>query len=162
MVSLGVPFPSVVACITFQEWLSWTFDNYCSFKHTEIGITIWALWYARNKLIHEGKNQGIGDLTTFIHGYCSDFLQHSGHQSQLPSQSLSIWTPPPTGIIKINVDVGFQLPQKRACSGVILRNDKGFLMGACCHLTWPVCNSFVAEAVAVIHGLRFAAEMGFK
>ncbi|KAA3487605.1 hypothetical protein EPI10_031419 [Gossypium australe] len=40
-----------------HEYLSWMFDTYNTTKHSEIAITLWTLWYAHNKLVHEGRHQ---------------------------------------------------------------------------------------------------------
>lgn len=36
------------------------FFNNSMAKNTEIVVTKWAIWYAKNKLVHEGTNQGCG------------------------------------------------------------------------------------------------------
>lgn len=43
---------------------------------------------------------------------------------------------------------------------MVIRNEKGDIMGACCRLTNWVASAFAAEAQAVIHGLRFAQDLG--
>ncbi|KAK5812298.1 hypothetical protein PVK06_027726 [Gossypium arboreum] len=56
----------------FHKWLSWVFDTYIMTKRLKIAITIWDLWYARNKLVHEGTNQRAGELVVFIRSYCKE------------------------------------------------------------------------------------------
>lgn len=68
---------------------------------------------------------------------------------------------PSQGLLKVNVDAGFILEKRIACSGVVIRNEKGDIMGACCRLTRWVPSSFTTEAQAVIHGLRFDQDLGF-
>lgn len=56
----------------FHEWLSWLFDSHHNSRHKELAITIWALWSARNKLLHENEITGVGNLITMIRGYCGE------------------------------------------------------------------------------------------
>ncbi|MBA0611015.1 hypothetical protein Godav_011736, partial [Gossypium davidsonii] len=119
----------------FHQWLSWMFDTYIMIKRSEIAITIWALWYTRNKLVHEGTNQGVGELIVFIRSYCTE-------------------------LATLTSDVGFVFAQRKACSGVIIHDAYGQNLGACSRLTNSVSSVFAAKELAVIHGLQFALEIG--
>ncbi|MBA0729062.1 hypothetical protein Golax_023252 [Gossypium laxum] len=61
-------FPVLIAESSFIEWLYWVFNNIASGKKEEIAITIWALWFARNKLLHNKKEQTMDEVITFIRG----------------------------------------------------------------------------------------------
>lgn len=73
-----------------------------------------------------------------------------------------VWRPPPLDWVKINVDASFILAQNKSCSGVIIRNSSGEIIATCCNLTWPVSSVFMAEAKAVVHGLKLATDLGFQ
>ncbi|KAH1114302.1 hypothetical protein J1N35_007680 [Gossypium stocksii] len=79
----------------------------------------------------------------------------------LPSLQVVRWPRQPSSLMKINVDASFSLLQKKACLGIIIRDEQGQIMGACSRLTCQVPTAFAVEALAVIHGLRFAFELGF-
>ncbi|MBA0736863.1 hypothetical protein Gogos_010352, partial [Gossypium gossypioides] len=54
----------------------------------------------------------------------------------LSNQSASVkWSLPPSNVVKVNVDVGFVLAQRKACSGVIIHDADGQILGACSRLT---------------------------
>ncbi|MFQ6626608.1 hypothetical protein Gotur_006310, partial [Gossypium turneri] len=77
------------------------------------------------------------------------------------NQSTSVkWSLPPSNVVKVNVDVGFVFVQRKACSGVIIHDAYGQNLGACSRLTSSVSSVFAAKALAVIHGLWFALEIG--
>ncbi|KAK9018248.1 hypothetical protein V6N11_001226 [Hibiscus sabdariffa] len=66
------------------------------------------------------------DLETF-----TKFLAETSNLNMwpgIPIQALVVWTRPPRGYIKINVDVAFDLV-RGANIGVIARNDQGLVLG---------------------------------
>lgn len=65
------------------------------------------------------------------------------------------------GLVKVNVDAGFKLNQKKSSSGVIIHDETGNILGACSRITYPVLSAFAADAIAVNHGLHFARDLGF-
>ncbi|MBA0851056.1 hypothetical protein Goshw_012301, partial [Gossypium schwendimanii] len=71
------------------------------------------------------------------------------------------WSLPLTSLVKTNIGASFSLAQRKGCSRVIIRDEPGQIMGACSCLTFQLPIAFVAKALAVVHGLRFALEMGF-
>lgn len=38
----------------------------------EIVVILWALWYSRNKLLHEGKAQQVCHVVTFVRSYYAE------------------------------------------------------------------------------------------
>ncbi|MBA0680075.1 hypothetical protein Goari_011800 [Gossypium aridum] len=135
------------------------FGTYIMIKRLEIAITIWALWYTRNKLVHEGTNQGVGELVVFIRSYCTELTTLTSG-ALCSNQSTSVkWSLPPSNVVKVNVDVGFVFAQRKACSGVIIHDAYGQNLGACSRLTSLVSSVFATKALALIYGLRFALEI---
>ncbi|MBA0709338.1 hypothetical protein Golax_024376 [Gossypium laxum] len=111
------------------------FDTYIMIKRSEIAITIWALWYTSNKLVHEGTNHGVGELVVFIRSYCTELATLTSG-ALCSNQSTSVkWPLPPSNVVKVNVDVGFVFAQRKACSGVIIHDAYGQNLGACSRLT---------------------------
>ncbi|KAK8663631.1 hypothetical protein V6N13_083440 [Hibiscus sabdariffa] len=72
------------------------------------------------------------------------------------------WSPPASGIIKINFDTSFLSSTKEAFSGVFARNSTGLIMVACIISHPDVNDAFVAEAKACESAVLFAIELGFK
>ncbi|MBA0812842.1 hypothetical protein Gohar_026776 [Gossypium harknessii] len=68
------------------------------FEHSNNGnkelaaITIWALWYARNKLIHEGILQSVNDVFTFVRGYGREYRVLSSVLRHPPSVDVARWS----------------------------------------------------------------------
>lgn len=130
------------------------FENHFVNKRTEIAVVLWASWYARNKLLHEGTNQRVRDLVALVRGYCKEIeaLAESIYRSPPPQ----IVSPlPPTSLVKINVDASFSLAQRKTCSRLTIRDEHGQITGACDRLTFQLPTAFAAEALAAVHGLIY-------
>ena len=53
-------------------------------------------------------------------------------QEAQPALCFKHWTPPPQGMYKVNVDAVVFKEQRCYGIGVVIRNDKGQMMGALC------------------------------
>ncbi|MBA0786429.1 hypothetical protein Gotri_026017 [Gossypium trilobum] len=144
-----------VACHLDVENVNHVF-RFCAFAKD-----VWVALEYTTQLVDESTNQGVGELVVFIRSYRAELAALASGAFQLTPYVTVKWSPPQSEFVKINVDAGFHLAQKKASSGVILRDEIGQILGACSRVTYPVLSVFAAEAIAVIHDLRFAYELGF-
>lgn len=144
----------------FMEWMHWLFTNYNN-KKEEIAITIWAIWYARNKLIHEHQSQSVETIVTFIRGFGLELksmlvpLQHS------KPRAIVRWNPPPAYWVKLNVDASVSITNHMAATGFLIRNERRQIMGSGHRIHHLVSSVVMAEALAARDGLLFAKDLGF-
>ncbi|MBA0756787.1 hypothetical protein Gogos_005467 [Gossypium gossypioides] len=113
------------------------------------------IWFARNCIVHEGTNQSMGEIVSFIHNYYVELVFVIPMNNVVSGIQVQ-WSPPLTGVVKINVDARFRLNQKKAAVGVVIRDENREILEACCKITYHVLSVFIAETIAVIHGLQFA------
>ncbi|PPD84920.1 hypothetical protein GOBAR_DD18141 [Gossypium barbadense] len=88
------------------EWLTWVF-NICSTSQFRIFYcTLWALWTARNKRVHEHMIQSCREISNFIHRYiCElDGIEENVHTKVV---DVTRWEPPSREWVKINFDAAF-------------------------------------------------------
>ncbi|MBA0706340.1 hypothetical protein Golax_018457 [Gossypium laxum] len=64
---LDVQWPS--SMVNFNEWLSWLLENSDKNRKGVIAVTIWAIWFSRNKFVHERKVQSLEEIVTFIRSF---------------------------------------------------------------------------------------------
>ncbi|MBA0684748.1 hypothetical protein Goari_026311, partial [Gossypium aridum] len=70
-------------------WLNWLLENSASNRKDDIAITIWALWFSRNKYVHKKKTQSTKEIVTFIRGFGMEYwgstltLKHSKPRSMV-------------------------------------------------------------------------------
>ncbi|MBA0824001.1 hypothetical protein Goarm_020691, partial [Gossypium armourianum] len=121
-----------------------------------------ALWYRRNKMVHEGLKVSIQELSNFIRGYIQEISLGQVPISSSRTTVKKLWLPPNSGTIKLNFDASFKGDPKTSVVVVLAQNDKGQIMGVCTYLYEGVADGFIAEARASERALLFAIEMGFR
>ncbi|MFQ6648233.1 hypothetical protein Gotur_021771 [Gossypium turneri] len=64
--------------------------------------------------------------------------------------------------VKVNFDSSFQKLNNRAVFGIIVRNNRGFVMGSCTYPIENIRDPTITEAYACFHGVAFAEDLGFQ
>ncbi|MBA0755499.1 hypothetical protein Gogos_021255 [Gossypium gossypioides] len=157
---LDIQWPS--SLVNFNEWLSWLLKNSAKNRKWLIAVSIWAIWFSRNKFVHERKVQSLEEIVTFIWSFGSEYRSSAESLKHPQPRSMVKWSPPPQGWFKVNVDAGVSIANNRVVTDFIIRNDEGFIMGSGFQRHNLVLSVVIAEAIAVLHGLQFALDMGFS
>ncbi|KAI9194421.1 hypothetical protein LWI28_005846 [Acer negundo] len=89
------------------------------------------------------------------------FIRIVGFLAPLPSRSNSVisWSPPCSGLFKINSDAELDVGNGKVGLGIIIRDSEGEILA--CRAS-PILAGFsplISEVVAVLHGLSFAWEV---
>ncbi|KAH1122698.1 hypothetical protein J1N35_005858 [Gossypium stocksii] len=71
------------------------------------------------------------------------------------------WKPPQEPFVKVNFDVTFKLTLHQSCSGFVVRNSRGLVLGSGTVFHNFISDSFAAEAIAYLQALIFSQEIGF-
>ncbi|MBA0756895.1 hypothetical protein Gotri_020033 [Gossypium trilobum] len=127
-----------------------------------ITISLWALWYKRNKLVNEGLKFELHEIVGFIQSYVqySSFCKIKGFSPIM--QMNVLWRPPKSGVIKLNFDASFASNANFSISAVLARDSDGQIMGACTYPLLDAADAFMAETRACERALYFALDMGFR
>ncbi|MBA0573546.1 hypothetical protein Golob_000816, partial [Gossypium lobatum] len=96
-------------------------------------VAFWAIWFSRNKFIHEGILNKAQEIASFVRNYTIEISQTEGITEFLQRNKNDIWRPP-----------------------------EGFVMGACEHQWQNVQDSTTIEAWACLQVVTFAEELGFQ
>ena len=119
----------------------------------------WNIWNNRNGIRHGEKPKTVASLileaTRLVVDYQSiqDYLIPSANS--LPTR----WTPPITGVCKANVDGAVFRDQSTTGMGVLLRDDKGQVVGALSQQIYSPLGPLEAEAKAM-EVVIFARDIG--
>lgn len=109
----------------------------------------------------EGKQQSIYEIRTKVESFVLEYLVI---KEQLPPKQISLcskWSPPARDMVKVNFDAAFRQNQYLSCSGFVIQNYMGLIMGSGLIINTNVANAFSAEAMACLQAMSFAKDMGF-
>jgi ribonuclease HI len=122
-------------------------------------VTLWAIWHARRKAIHEDIFQS--PLST--HHFVENFLAELNQTNTKPGKMVravdvrqNSWVPPPPGMAKINIDAGVARNGDVGTIAVVARSEAGVYLGASAVHLPGVSDPEVLEAMAVREGLNLA------
>ncbi|KAK9008774.1 hypothetical protein V6N11_080252 [Hibiscus sabdariffa] len=127
-----------------------------------IVISYWALWHARNEIVHEGRPFSAVRVSSFI----LSFLFELESSIAVPAPNSLVkdvkWFPPDENIIKLNFDASFNTASKSSVSGIVARDSHGFILAACTCPHLGIADAFIAKAVACEKAVSFALDLGFR
>jgi hypothetical protein len=125
-------------------------------------VTLWAIWWARRKAIHEEEFQSPLSTHMFIAKYLADLQM----VSRIPRGSMTprmagapTWIPPPVGMIKANVDGAVARTQNKGVVEVVLRDELGVYRGASATIFDGVTDPTILEAYACREAISLAEDV---
>lgn len=133
----------------------------------ETTITLWEIWTARRKAIHEDVFQS--PLAT--HGFVQIFISELESIDSLPRTSVprppasraappnSAWKPPPMGNAKIQVDGGMPIANGVGSAVTVCRDHNGLFLGSSSLVIPGVTDSAVLEAIACHEALALVEDL---
>jgi hypothetical protein len=117
-----------------RSWLSNMIATLKCDDQVRVFITLWAIWHARRKAIHEQLYQSPLSVHCFVENFIADLKQgeekEKRNQGGRREQHIPAWVPPPPGMIKINVDAAVGKNSGRGTVAAVARNDSGLFWGA--------------------------------
>ncbi|XP_073120683.1 uncharacterized protein [Henckelia pumila] len=134
-----------------------SFENFAMFS--------WALWkevfHWKHEPIFPRKPINIDWVVPYFEEFLNAFLATSPRRLAASSSHILIWSKPPSGHFKLDVDEGFDKAKGRASIGVVIRDHVGTVRAAFASgIRLPDCV-LSAELLTILHGLQFALHFGF-
>ncbi|XP_050259013.1 uncharacterized protein LOC126704013 [Quercus robur] len=130
----------------------------------KFAVTVWLLWNNRNAVRFGGKCKNGKTIEGEARIYMEEFRAaclNVGQKTQ-PATRVKHWTPPTQGKYKVNVDA-VVFKEQRCCGlGVVIRNDKGQMMGALCKKVAAPWGALEAEAKAAETCILLAWDLGLR
>ncbi|KAA3476012.1 Ribonuclease H-like superfamily protein [Gossypium australe] len=145
---------------SFWEWITWVVGR-SSLKQTRLFCsTIWLLWGARNRLVHEKKNETAEEISVGVKRYMAeiDGIQAeklSLHRIENRNQEE---LPPETTIF---FDAAFDARSKKSMVGLVVTDRTGGIVKTLNISNSNVPTPFATEAFAGYHVVKLRRSMGF-
>ena len=151
---------------TARSWLFSMMEVLSHDEMTRMGVTLWAVWYARRNFIHEGLNQSPLSTHLFVTRFIAEL-----DQLQEPSASHAIMNsdaihsarvPPAEGCAKINADGGISLDHNVGVVAAICRDREGNYMGSSILVVQGATDPATIEALACREAQALARDLSLQ
>lgn len=138
-----------------------------SMIETRMTVTLWAIWTARRKLIHEDIHRS--PLST--HLFVTRFIAELDHVNLPASQAAPTpagggmrerWIPPPVGYVKVNVDAGVFVEHNVGTASAICRDRDGTYLGSSILVIHGMLDPSSLEAIVCREALSLAEDLGMQ
>jgi hypothetical protein len=147
-----------------KTWLFSMIETMKADDLTRMLVTLWAIWHAKRKAIHEEIFQSPMATIGFVNRFLVDIeagaeVKNSKKGSNTTSGRKSSWIAPPVGRAKINVDAAVARSVDRGAVAAVCRSRDGTFMGAAATVYDGISHPGTLEALACREALDVAADL---
>ncbi|XP_021836344.2 uncharacterized protein [Spinacia oleracea] len=152
---------------SFASKLQWWASKTGANEVREIMAIAWAIWFCRNKYVHEKETMNVqikaASFLKLVEDYRTYAKQvfHSSPSNVTHTLSASQWKCPPSGLVKVNIDAHV-VEGSYVGLGAVIRDVHGKIIMAAARrldITW---DASIAEAAAARFGLQIAQRFGYN
>lgn len=145
-----------------KGWLFAMHESLPQQEFTTMIVTLWAIWHARRKLIHEGVFQTPLSTHSFISSYMSDLkliFKPATRTRPATQPRLANWLPPCVEHAKLNIDAATPRAGGYGAVAVICRDISGAYQGASVVVFRNIDEPEVLECLAIREALALADDL---
>ena len=152
-------------CHTHHDFIDvvWKFwENQKEGELERLACIAWCIWKNQNAVKYEGRCKEVRRIVTEANALVEEFCQHFEVPKQPAPLRTGRWTPPREEWYKVNVD-GAVFKELGSCRiGIVIRNERGKLMGEMSKKLDIPLGALEVEAKAFEKGLQFVGDLGLK
>jgi hypothetical protein len=124
-------------------------------------VTLWAIWHARRKAIHETMFQSPLSTHKFVDRFVLELNLLNTQPSEKGARGSGAprWIAPPAGLMKINVDAAMAKNSGVVSMAAVARDSAGLFMGASAVVSRDITDPETLEVLACREGLALASDL---
>jgi ribonuclease HI len=147
-----------------KAWLAALFQALPHMETTRVVVTMWALWHARRKIIHEGLFQPPLSTHMFVERFLADLEILAPAPVAVTAERMLVpkWIPPPVGFAKVNVDAALSKNSSTGAIAAVVRGSDGLFLGASSVVIIGVTDPEMLEAMACREGMALATDISLQ
>jgi ribonuclease HI len=143
-----------------KGWLAAVIDAVSPQELTRVVVTMWAIWHARRKALHEDIYQSPFSTLCFIDRFIADLAPPPKLKQAVAATPR--WLAPPAGVTKVNVDAALSKNGGTAAVAAVARDADGTFLGASAVASRGVTDPETMEALACREGLALAFDLNVR
>jgi hypothetical protein len=147
-----------------REWLAIMIETLKQDNQTRVFVTLWAIWHARRKAVHEQVYQSPLSIHYFVENFIADLNLTVKPKKVHPTtaRGRDAWILPPPGLMKINVDAAVGKHYPRGAVAAIARNAQGMFMGASAVTIPDKADAEMLEILACREAIALAKDINVQ
>lgn len=147
-------------------WLFWVFETMNQHDLARVLVTMWAIWWARRRAIHDEEFQSPLSTMCFVNRYLQDLdiatVRVSTRNAQPVQPRTQRWIPPGEDAVKINVDGALSRQRTLGASATVCRDKDGRYLGASAVVFDGLVDAPSLEAQACNEALALAQNLNLS
>ncbi|XP_051211644.2 uncharacterized protein [Lolium perenne] len=149
---------------TAKQWLFHMIESMGKDDLTRMLVTLWAIWHAKRKAVHEDIYQSPMATMGFVNNFLSDtaLCERASPVQQrkpVPVPRQAAWIAPPEGRSKINVDAAVAKSEAKGAVAAVCRASNGTYLGASAMVYEGITDPRCLEALACREALDIADDL---
>ena len=131
---------------------------------SKVIFLLWRVWHRRNNVVHGDGKASISASVPYLVSYHLSFSKTVKNPSApnitAGSPGATLWTAPPEGSLKANVDAGWDSTSKNAGLGIIVRDHLGRTFLTEWKYISTCASAEESEMLALLAGLKHLIDLG--
>jgi ribonuclease HI len=147
----------------------WLFSMMRTMEHDDfirLVVTLWAIWHARRKAIHEDIYQSPQATHQFIESFLHDLSLSEKPRATAAAKVhpplAPRWIPPPQNQSKVNTDGAVAKISNRGAVAAVCRSHAGVYLGSSAVVFEGITHPGCLEAMACREALALTADLGVE
>ena len=125
-------------------------------------VVAWMIWTRRNKRHFNEQHHPPEKILKAVTALLTKFHENSTGRSDRKLTQTQRWVPPDAEMYKVNYDEACFVDEEKAGIGVVVRNDRGQVMGFLAEKIEMPPTVEVLEVMATRRAMIFMEELGFR